>query len=68
MGAPGSHKANTGCGTMGGYIATEPISVDWSTEPSADPTLPPTDGSVNGVRFRADCIEAGGCTAELLAC
>lgn len=62
------NKANMGCGTMGGYIATEPIPVDWSSEPSGDPTLPPTDGTVNGVRFHAGYADPAGWTIELLAC
>lgn len=62
------NKANMGCGTMGGYIATEPIPVEWSGEPSGDPTLPPTDGNVNGVLFRASYADPAGWTVELLAC
>lgn len=62
------NKANLGCGTMGGYIATDPILVEWANEPSADPTLPPTDGKVNGVRFRAAFDESAGWSIELLAC
>ena len=62
------NKANLGCGTMGGFIATDPILVEWSSEPSGDPTLPPTDGKVNGVRFRATFDETTGWSIELLAC
>ena len=62
------NKANLGCGTMGGYIATDPVLVEWAGEPSGDPTLPPTDGKVNGVRFRAAFDETAGWSIELLAC
>lgn len=62
------NKANLGCGTMGGFLATGPLPVQWSTEPSGDPQLPPTDGTVNGVRFRATYTGAAGWTVELLAC
>ncbi len=62
------NKANMGCGTMGGYTATEPISVEWSSEQSADPSVAPTDGQVNGVRFRAGYADSSGWTIELLAC
>jgi len=62
------NKANMGCDTMGGYIATEPIPVEWSSEPSADPAMPPLDGKVNGVHFRAGYADPAGWTIELLAC
>lgn len=62
------NKANLGCGTVGGFIATDPIPVEWASEPSSDPTLPPTDGKVNGVRFRATYTESDGWTVDLPAC
>lgn len=62
------NKANLGCGTVGGFIATDPIPVEWASEPSSDPTLPPTDGKVNGVRFRATYTESDGWAVNLLAC
>jgi hypothetical protein len=62
------NAANLGCGTMGGYSATDPLPVEWVSEPSGDPTLPPTDGQINGVRFRATFDESAGWNVELLAC
>lgn len=62
------NMANLGCGTMGGFIATDALPVEWVSEPSGDPSLPPTDGSVNGIRFRAAYDGSTGWTVDLLAC
>ena len=62
------NKANMGCGTMGGFIATEPLPIEWVTESFGEPELAPTDGRVNGVRFRAVSTASAGWTIELLAC
>lgn len=62
------NKANLGCGTTGGFRATEPLPVVWVSEPSGDPSLPPTDGTVGGIRFRAEYDPSTGWTVDLLAC
>lgn len=61
-------KANLGCGTMGGLIATDPLPVVWASEPAGDPAMPPTEGTVNGIRFRATYDDSAGWSVELLAC
>ncbi len=61
------NKANMGCGTMGGYLATQPIPVEWVTEDSA-PEVPPTDGRVGGIGFTASYNAGSGWTVDLRAC
>jgi hypothetical protein len=60
--------ANMGCGTMGGYLATQPIPVEWVTEDSGAPEVPPTDGRVGGVGFTASYDAGSGWTVDLRAC
>ncbi|WP_420122738.1 hypothetical protein [Nakamurella sp.] len=62
------NKANLGCGTTGGFRATAPLPVVWASEPSSDPALPPTDGTVGGIRFRAEYDPSAGWIVDLLAC
>jgi len=62
------NKANMGCGTMGSYLAMQPIPVDWVTEDSGTPEVPPTDGRVAGIRFTASYDPGSGWTVNLRAC
>lgn len=60
--------ANMGCGTMGGYLATQAIPVDWVADDSGAPDVPPTDGHVGGIAFTATYDAGSGWTVELRAC
>jgi hypothetical protein len=60
--------ANLGCGTMGGYLATQAIPVVWVTEDSGSPDVPPTDGRVGGIGFTATYDAGSGWTVNLRAC
>jgi len=62
------NKANMGCGTMGGYLATEAIPVVWVTEDSGSPDVPPTDGRVGGIAFTARYDADSGWAVDLRAC
>jgi hypothetical protein len=62
------NKANMGCGTMGGYLATEAIPVVWVTEDSGSPDVSPTDGRVGGIAFTAKYDAGSGWTVDLRAC
>jgi hypothetical protein len=62
------NKANMGCGTMGGYLAVQTIPIDWVTEDSGAPEIPPTDGHVGGVGFTASYDSGNGWTVDLRAC
>ena len=62
------NKANMGCGTMGGYLAVQTIPVDWVTEDSGAPEVPPTDGRVGGIGFTARYDAESGWTVDLRAC
>ena len=62
------NKANMGCGTMGGFLATQTIPVEWVTEDSGAPEVPPTDGRVGGVGFTASYDAGSGWTVDLRAC
>ena len=62
------NKANMGCGTMGGYRATQAIPIDWVTEDSGAPEVPSTDGHVGVIGFTASYDAGSGWTVELRAC
>lgn len=62
------NKANMGCGTMGGYLAVQTIPIDWVTEDSGAPEVPPTDGRVGGIGFTARYDAGSGWTVDLRAC
>lgn len=62
------NKANMGCGTMGGFLATQTIPIEWVTEDSGAPEVPPTDGRVGGIGFTATYDTGSGWTVDLRAC
>jgi hypothetical protein len=58
--------ANWGCGSCGGVIFTKLPSVVW--HPKTEPGIGRSDGTINGIRFRADYHAGHGWEIEIWAC
>ena len=59
---------NEGCGSHGGFVATDPIEVHWAASPTAVSPGHSLAGDAGGVHFTATYGGATGWTVHFLAC
>jgi len=57
---------NSGCDSCGGFVSTSLWPISW--QPAYDPVSGRSDGTINGVRFRADYRAGHGWQVVLWAC
>jgi len=58
--------ANSGCASCGGAVFTSLSTVIW--QPKNEPGVGHSDGTINGIRFRADCQAGRGWDVMIWAC
>ena len=58
---------NTGCASVGGFVATEPIPVTWDPSPGME-NLPDWEGRVDGIQFYGTYDADTGWTIWINAC
>jgi len=61
-------EGNQGCDQTGGFLAIDPIMIDWIAEPPLAPDIPPTVGHIGGIPFRATYNAGTGWTVSIEAC
>jgi hypothetical protein len=59
---------NEGCGSHGGFLATDPIEVHWAASPTEAGPGDSLEGDAGGVHFTATFAGAAGWTVHFLAC
>ena len=60
------NSVNSGCDSCGGFVSTSLWPISW--QPASDPVAGRSDGTINGVRFRADYRAGHGWQVVLWAC
>ena len=59
---------NSGCDSCGGAVITELAPIRWGQQPPPAPGVPPWDGDIGGIPFRAGFTAEAGWRIELNAC
>jgi len=59
---------NMGCGSKGGFRATEPLTIEWNARPAPAEGSQPIAGSIQGGWFHATYDPAAGWVVGLYAC